>query len=188
ISIVGESGSGKTTLLKLCAHLISCSSGKIKFNGREYSTYDDIELRKNIRYCVQEPYLFGERVKENLEFPFKIRKEKVDDRRIEDLLQIFNLDKEIIHKKIEDLSGGEKQRIALVRSVIYEPKVILLDEATSALDEKNTEKVERYIKNLNEKGITVLWNTHDTNQSKRIFNKRIVLEMGKIKEVEKIYG
>lgn len=186
ISIVGQSGSGKSTLLKLCADLIPISSGDIYFMGKSYKSYDPIELRKRISYCVQIPYLFGNTVYDNLEFPFKVRDEKVDNNRLEILLKRFNLDSSYLDKSIESLSGGEKQRISIIRNLIFIPEILLLDEATASLDKENAQMVEEYIKELNNSGVTVLWITHSEEQSKSIFNKRIVISEGIVSKVEEL--
>lgn len=180
ISVVGQSGSGKSTLLKLCADLIPISSGDIYFMGKSYTNYNPIELRKRISYCVQIPHLFGNTVYDNLEFPFKVRNEKVDNNRLEMLLNRFNLDSSYLDKNIESLSGGEKQRISIIRNLIYTPDILLLDEATASLDKENAYMVEKYIKELNDNGVTVLWITHSEEQSRSIFNKRIVISEGRV--------
>ena len=186
ISIMGPSGSGKSTLLKICADLIEISEGEINYKNKSYLSYNPTELRKVISYCIQIPYLFGDTVRENLEFPFKIRKEKVSEEKIYNLINKFNLEKNIIDKSIDSLSGGEKQRICIIRNLIYTPEILLLDEATSALDNENAKKVEEYIKQLNEQGVTVLWITHSDKQSQSIFNKKIVMSQGKIEKMEVI--
>lgn len=184
ISIVGQSGSGKSTLLKVCADMIPITSGNIYFNGKCYTSYNPIELRKKISYCLQTPELFGKSVCENLEFPFKIRKEQVNKQRIVKLLERFNIDESFLDKDIISLSGGEKQRISIIRNLLYTPDIILLDEATSALDLENAKVVEEYIKELNDLGVTVLWITHSMEQSEKIFNKRITISEGKIECME----
>lgn len=184
MSIVGQSGSGKSTLLKLCADMIPITSGNIYFNGKCYTRYNPIELRKKISYCLQTPELFGESVCENLEFPFKIRKEKVNKQRIVKLLERFNIDESFLDKDIISLSGGEKQRISIIRNLLYTPDIILLDEATSSLDLENAKIVEEYVQELNDLGVTVLWITHSMEQSEKIFNKRITISEGKIKCME----
>ena len=186
ISIVGQSGSGKSTLLKVCADMIPITSGNIYFNGKCYTSYNPIELRKKISYCLQTPELFGKSVCENLEFPFKIRKEQVNKQRIVKLLERFNIDESFLDKDIISLSGGEKQRISIIRNLLYTPDIILLDEATSALDLENAKVVEEYIKELNDLGVTVLWITHSMEQSEKIFNKRITISEGKIECMEVI--
>lgn len=184
ISIVGQSGSGKSTLLKLCADLIPMTSGDIYFYEKSYKNYNPVELRKKISYCVQIPHLFGKTVYDNLEFPFKIRNEKVDKNRLEMLLNKFNLNLSYLDKNIDSLSGGEKQRISIIRNLIYIPEILLLDEATASLDKENANLVEKYIKELNDNGVTVLWITHSKEQSESIFNKRIEISEGTVSKVE----
>ncbi|MDU1856180.1 MAG: ATP-binding cassette domain-containing protein, partial [Clostridium baratii] len=133
-----------------------------------------------ISYCVQMPILFGNTVLDNLKFPFEIRKKDFDKNRVISLLDEFNLSKDYLYKEVANLSGGEKQRISLIRNLIFTPKILLLDEATSALDPKNSELVENIIKNLNLKGVTVLWVTHNIKQSNSIFNKRLTVSLGEI--------
>lgn len=186
ISIVGSSGSGKSTILKLCADLIPISKGAIYYRGKNYKEYNPLDLRRKISYCIQTPYLFGEKVFENLEFPFKIRKESTDKNRISDLLERFNLEKGILDKDIHSLSGGEKQRIAIARNLMYIPDILLLDESTSALDKTNAQVVEDYIKEINKDRVTVLWITHSLEQSEGIFNKRITISEGRVEKVEVI--
>lgn len=184
VSIIGQSGSGKSTLLKICADLLPISSGNIYFNEKCYTSYNPIELRKKISYCIQIPQLFGKNVYENLEFPFKIRKEQVDKKRVIKLLERFNLNESFLGKDINSLSGGEKQRISIIRNLLYTPDILLLDESTSALDVENAKAVEEYVKELNNLGVTVLWITHSMAQSEGIFNKRITISEGKVECVE----
>ena len=186
ISIVGQSGSGKSTFLKICADLLPTSSGEIYFKEKNYTDYNPTQLRKLVSYCVQIPYLFGKTVYDNLEFPFKVRNEKVNENRLNFLLNKFNLNETYLQKDINSLSGGEKQRIAIIRNLIYIPEVLLLDEATASLDKENASIVEEYVKELNKGGVTVLWITHSEKQSKSIFNKRITIDEGKVIKVEEL--
>lgn len=184
LSIVGSSGSGKSTLLRLIADLISPTQGNIYFEDQSYRSYAPTVLRKKISYCLQLPTLFGTYVKENLIFPFEVRKEQVDKARIDTLLDTFQLERALIDKPVCNLSGGEKQRIAMIRNLLYEPEILLLDEATSALDLENAQRVEAYVKALNQRGVTVLWVTHQKEQSEGIFNKRLHIAEGNLVEVE----
>lgn len=186
ISIIGSSGSGKSTLLKICSDLITPSSGDIYYRGKNYKDYNPLELRRKISYCIQIPYLFGETVLENLTFPFKIRKKEIDKSEVIKLFEKFNLDESFLDKEIKSLSGGEKQRIALVRNLIYTPDILLLDEVTSALDKENCKLVEAYIKELNDKGVTIVWVTHSMEQSESIFNKRVIISEGKVEKMEEL--
>lgn len=182
VCIMGASGSGKSTLLKLCSDLISPTEGEIYYRGKPYSSYEPTQLRKEIAYCTQGCYLFGKTVYDNLEFPFVIRKKSVDEERINKLLNAFSLGGDIKYKELHLLSGGEKQRIALIRTLLFKPQILLLDEVTSALDEENTSIVEAYIKALNKEGMTIVWVTHDKAQGERLFNKHIVIHKGEVSE------
>lgn len=184
ISIVGPSGSGKSTILKLCCHLISPTKGEIMFRNKSINDYNPTDLRKNIAYCFQTPYLFGDTVMDNISFPYSIRNTKVDFSRVEELFTVFNIDKNYLNKDIKNLSGGEKQRIALIRTLLFKPEILLLDEITSALDIDNTLIVENVMESLNKDGTTILWITHNLDQSKRNANKLLTIEAGKIKSLE----
>jgi putative ABC transport system ATP-binding protein len=186
ISIVGASGSGKSTLLKLCSNLISPTNGSIFYKGKNFNDYSPMELRKNITYCFQTPYLFGNTVMDNINFPFYIRNIKFDSKKVSDLFSLFHMTTDYLDKDVRNLSGGEKQRIALIRSLIFYPQILLLDEITSALDVNNTKIVENVIDSLNKEGITVLWVTHNLEQSMKYANKLLTVEAGEIKSLEVI--
>lgn len=184
VSIVGPSGSGKSTFLKLCCHLISPTEGIILVNGTNIMQQNPIELRKKIGYCFQTPLLFGDTIEENLNYPYLIRNQKMDSDRINMLLARFNMGPDYLNQNIKNLSGGEKQRIALIRILLFKPEVLLLDEITSALDIDNTEIVEKAVQILNGEGITILWITHNPAQSRKYANKLLTIDNGQIKSLE----
>lgn len=184
ISIVGPSGGGKSTLLKLVSNLISPSKGSISFKNKDIMQYSPIEVRQQCAYCYQLPYLFGNTVLENLAFPYEIRGKKINFDKINELLSLFKMNKDYIDKNVDKLSGGEKQRLALIRTLIFQPEVLLLDEITSALDTDNTLIVENVIKDLHQNGTTILWVTHNLDQSKKYANKLLTIENGKIQSLE----
>ncbi|HBC96400.1 MAG TPA: methionine ABC transporter ATP-binding protein [Clostridium sp.] len=186
ISIVGPSGSGKSTFFRLCSQLISPTEGTILYKNIPYNKYDPIEWRRKIAYCFQTPSFFGNTVMDNLKFPFSVRNKKADLSIIKKLLKDFKMDTEYLSRAVNNLSGGEKQRIALIRTLITGPEILLLDEVTSALDEKNTLIVENVIKSLNGSGITILWITHNSQQSRKYANKILSIENGTLKSLEVI--
>jgi len=186
ISVVGGSGSGKSTFMKLCADLISPSLGEMFFEGKPYVAYDPMNIRKKISYVVQIPYLFGNTVYDNLSFPFNVRKEKPDQEKMKEWMQSLNLDESYLYKDINGLSGGEKQRICLIRNLIYKPDILLLDEATSALDTTNEKCAEKIVQKLNGEGVTIIWITHSLEQSESIFNRRLTMEAGLVIKEERI--
>ncbi|SUC46567.1 Uncharacterized ABC transporter ATP-binding protein YbbL [Providencia stuartii] len=163
--ITGPSGCGKSTLLKIISSLLSPTSGQIIFNGNDYSTIPPEEYRQQVSYCTQTPSLFGATVYDNLFFPYQIRKLPFNKDKIYKDLGYFSLPDSILEKGINELSGGEKQRISLIRNLQFLPKILLLDEITSALDEANKVKVNELIHQLaTQQNIAILWVTHDQDE------------------------
>ena len=184
LTIVGPSGSGKSTLLKLCSDLISPTLGSITYNGRNLTTIEPESYRKEVGYCFQRPYLFAKTVRRNILFPYDIRGMKPDMKRIKLLFDLLHMPMEYFERRNDELSGGEMQRICLIRSLIFEPKVLLLDEVTSALDSVNTAIVEQVIDELYKNGITIVSITHNEEQSLRSANRRITIIDGSIAKEE----
>ncbi|ELX8378630.1 iron ABC transporter ATP-binding protein FetA [Providencia vermicola] len=163
--ITGPSGCGKSTLLKIIASLLSPTSGRLLFNGHDYTTLSPEEYRQQVSYCTQTPSLFGSTVYDNLFFPYQIRKQTFNKNKVLQDLSYFSLPESILEKSINELSGGEKQRISLIRNLQFLPKVLLLDEITSALDEANKVKVNELIHQLaTQQNIAILWVTHDQDE------------------------
>ncbi|MBP6121851.1 MULTISPECIES: iron efflux ABC transporter ATP-binding subunit FetA [Providencia] len=163
--ITGPSGCGKSTLLKIIASLISPSCGQILFEGQEISHISPEKYRQQVSYCTQTPALFGSTVYDNLYFPYQIRQLSFNKDKILEDLHYFSLPDTIIEKNINELSGGEKQRISLIRNLQFLPQILLLDEITSALDEENKVNVNELIHQLTVKNsISVLWVTHDQDE------------------------
>ena len=163
--ITGPSGCGKSTLLKIIASLLSPTEGSIAFEGVDIRTLSPETYRQQVSYCVQTPSLFGDTVYDNLVFPWKIRgKTPEPEKFLTDLAQ-FGLAQETLTKSVSELSGGEKQRVSLIRNLQFLPKVLLLDEITSALDESNKRNVNDIIhRYAREQHVAVLWVTHDANE------------------------
>lgn len=184
ITVVGPSGSGKSTLLKLCCHLISPTEGSILYEGVDLQELNPVEFRKQVSCCFQNPVLFGKTVEENLMFPYIIRKKAAERKRIDELLMRFSIDPGMLKEGIHNLSGGEKQRIALARTLLFKPEMLLLDEITSSLDAENVRLVEDAVRECNRDGVTVLWVTHDPEQSRRIACRQLEIENGTIKSWE----
>ncbi|MDF7680107.1 iron ABC transporter ATP-binding protein FetA [Enterobacteriaceae bacterium ESL0689] len=163
--ITGPSGCGKSTLLKIIASLLSPTSGQIFFAGQDINTLSPEIYRQQVSYCTQTPVLFGNTVYDNLIFPWQIRHQKPSVEVLIAGLQRFNLTEETLQKPINELSGGEKQRVSLLRNLQFLPRVLLLDEVTSALDERNKHNVNDIIHHyVTEEDIAVLWVTHDSSE------------------------
>ncbi|MBM6615139.1 ATP-binding cassette domain-containing protein [Desemzia sp. RIT804] len=180
LSITGPSGSGKSTLLKIIATISSKTSGEFFYNGKPIESYEPTEYRKEVSYCFQSPVLFGETVKDNLAFPYTIREMKFDETKAVEYLKTVGLPEEYLDKTINSLSGGEKQRIALIRNVLFQPKILLLDEVTSALDEENRQIIWKWLQDMRQKTkMTILMISHNEEEA-ALADKHIHIVTGKI--------
>ena len=183
LTIKGPSGSGKSTLLKLLAAIMNPSAGEIIYKGKPLLEYEITDYRKEVSYSFQNAALFGTTVADNLMFPYEIRNEPFDRDRAIALLDKVMLSEQYLDQKITELSGGEKQRVALIRNVLFTPEVLLLDEVTSALDAENRKVISEAILRLNrENNITVLWVTHNTDEINDAA-KTIEMKEGRLEDV-----
>ncbi|UNK28412.1 iron ABC transporter ATP-binding protein FetA [Serratia plymuthica] len=165
--ITGPSGCGKSTLLKIVSSLIDPTRGKIIFDGKPITDMSPEAYRQQVSYCFQTPALFGDTVYDNIALPYLIRKQKPDEQKMKADLVRFGLAENKLKKSVNELSGGEKQRISLIRNLQFMPKVLLLDEITSALDEENKRNVNEIIHQLvSQHGVAALWVTHDKDEIK----------------------
>ena len=167
VTITGPSGSGKSTFAKLLASLLTPTSGAVYFEGKNVKDYNSVSYRREVSYAVQQPTLFGDTVRENLEFPYMIRKKPFDEQHAIKALQTVDLGANDLDRQVTSLSGGEKQRIALLRNVMFVPKVLILDEVTTGLDNASKASVHKMIYYFNVKhGVTIIMITHDDEEIK----------------------
>lgn len=170
VCIFGPSGSGKTTILNNIAGIINPKKGKISINNNcifDHKNKINTPIRqRNIGYAFQDERLFLHmNVIKNLTFKSK------DQILLKKIINIFNLEN-ILYRKIKNLSGGEKKRISLGRSLIGNPSILLLDEPLSGVDEERKFIILNFIKNLSlKKSIPVLYVTHNMNEAKYLSEK-----------------
>ncbi|MEI6141361.1 MAG: ABC transporter ATP-binding protein [Mariniphaga sp.] len=168
VTIVGASGAGKTTLLQILGTLGKPDSGKVWINQKDVFAYNEAELsrfrNKEVGFVFQFHHLLPEfSAFENVCIPGYIarRGRKEVESRANELLSILELSDRIYHKPSQ-LSGGEKQRVAVARALINNPAIILADEPSGNLDSHNQEELYRLFFNLREKfGQTFIIVTHD---------------------------
>ena len=184
VAITGASGSGKTSLLRVICGLESPKSGEIILDNSTLFN-KDISIpteKRNIGLVVQEKVLFPHlNTKENIEFGISSNKNK-NYLSIE-IMKRLNI-QSLANKYPHELSGGESQRVALGRSIVMKPKLLMMDEPFTGLDKKLKVKIYPEIQSiLNDSKITTLMVTHDLNEVKALADKCFNLESGKLTEL-----
>jgi len=137
VSLIGRSGSGKSTLLRCLLGFVAPQAGVIRIFGEELNAKSIWKLRTRMAYVPQEPELTSGSVRANLEHAFSFannRTMKGNLQRVPQLMERLLLPEKLLNEDISELSGGEKQRIAMLMALLLERDIMLLDEASSALD------------------------------------------------------
>lgn len=186
--IVGPSGSGKTTSLKLINRLIEQTDGDIFFNNKKLKDYNLRELRLKIGYVLQEIALFPNlTVFENISLIPEMKKmdRETIDEKIDILLNKVGLEPKRYKDRVpEELSGGEKQRVGILRAIISGPEILLMDEPFSALDPISRINLQDLIKELhNEYKITTVFVTHDMSEAIKLADKICFMKEGKVIQI-----
>ena len=180
VAIVGPSGAGKSSLLRLLDRLDEPTGGTVYLDGTDYRTLDPRTLRKRVGLVPQNPALRAGTVRENVTIGPRLRGESVSEERLVDLLGAVGLGG-YADRDASDLSGGEAQRVAIARTVINDPEVILLDEPTASLDSAAEAEVERLLADLLAAGErTVVLVTHDERQAERLADRVARMADGRI--------
>jgi len=168
LAIMGPSGSGKTTLLNIIASLDRPTEGDILLDGKSFSTIRDRELsefrRKHLGFVFQDFNLLDNfSLKDNILLPLVLSQTPLAEmeKRMEPIAQMLSIT-HLLNKFPYEVSGGEKQRAAVARAVITNPRLILADEPTGALDSKASANLLGIFRTLNENGKTILMVTHST--------------------------
>jgi putative ABC transport system ATP-binding protein len=183
VAIVGPSGAGKSSLLRLLNRLDEPTAGTVSLDGTDYRTIEPERLRKRVGLVPQDPALRSGTVRENVTIGPRLRGEQVSEERLADLLDAVGLDG-YADRDASDLSGGEAQRVAIARTVVNDPEVILLDEPTASLDSEAEAEVERLLADLLGSGErTVILVTHDERQAERLADRVARLRDGRIVDV-----
>jgi ABC-type lipoprotein export system ATPase subunit len=185
VTIKGPSGSGKSTLLSILGTLDHADSGEIFINNQSLSEAIDLNRLRNLNigFVFQFHNLIPElSLEENVCMPKMISKEKIDKHKIKELFKIFELE-DRMKSFPNDLSGGEKQRVAVMRAIVNNPSIVIADEPTGNLDKENAIKMIALFKKLNTKNnLTFIIATHD----KEIFDighSQYILDGGDLKNI-----
>jgi osmoprotectant transport system ATP-binding protein len=185
VVFIGPSGCGKTTLLKMVNRLVPATSGKIYVDGKDISTIDPIELRRNIGYVIQSTGLFPHMtIKENLELIPTLKGEDPEaiEKKTAELLELVGLDPtEYMHRFPKELSGGQQQRVGVARAFSTNSDIILMDEPFSALDPVTRSSLQEELFNMQkELNKTIIFVTHDMDEAYKIADKICLLKDGEI--------
>lgn len=182
-TIIGPSGAGKSTLLSFINALNSPTEGDIFIDGYLINEYEVIKLRRKVQLVSQEATMINGTVKDNLELPLSLQNKTMTDEEAESFLEDVDLPISFLNKNSKELSGGEKQKLSLARSLVTKPIVMLLDEVTSALDRSSVEAIESLLTLINKKhNVTMIWITHDINQAIRMSDYIWVMMNGEVVE------
>ena len=180
VSIIGPNGAGKSTLLKAIMGLIPIFGGKIFFNGNELKEIKSFELiQKGIAYVPQVSNVFPSlTIEENLEMGLWTTKDK-QNKFFEEIYSMFEILFQKRKERAGNLSGGQRQLLALGRALISKPEVLLLDEPSAGLSPKAIDEVFGYIENINQSGVSILLVEQNAKRALRFCNRGYVLDQGR---------
>jgi len=188
-ALVGPNGAGKSTLLRLLALLVAPDRGRLWFQGTEVREMPDVVVwRRRLGVVPQQPWLFRGRVADNLGLGLRFRGVKRRQRQaiVHRLAEDFALTP-LLSRTGQELSGGERQKVALARAMASNPEVLLLDEPTAHLDLQATQEFERLLLGLQQwSSLTIVLVTHDLEQATRLADKILVLRQGRLVEADSL--
>lgn len=188
IALTGPSGAGKSVFLRTLALLEPPHQGRLWFHGQEIKGPHVPAYRSKVAYIPQRPGLFPGTVEDNLKLPFTLRAhhdQHYQRERAIDLLHYCGRDGGFLDKASQDLSGGEAQIMAIIRTLQLNPQVLLLDEPTSALDPQSVEAIEALLQDWfaqQSPMVASCWITHNVTQAQRVANRFMVMQHGQLGE------
>ena len=176
--ILGPNGAGKSLLLKLIHGLILPSAGSITCGNRSA-----VESRAQQAFVFQRPVLLNRSVCANLSYPLRVRGFPRDEirLRVREALEFASLSS-LTGRAARKLSGGEQQRLSLMRAWVMRPRLLLLDEPTANLDPTSAAQIELLIDTIRKEGTKIVMTTHNLEQAKRLADEVLLLNMGTLAE------
>ncbi|MGN1344968.1 MAG: ABC transporter ATP-binding protein, partial [Traorella sp.] len=184
VTLLGPSGCGKTTLLRILGGFLEQTSGEVYFDGVEISNVP--AYKRELNTVFQKYALFPHmNVFDNVAFGLRIKKvsEDIIEQKVNRMLKLVNLE-EYGERNVNEMSGGQQQRIAIARALVNEPKVLLLDEPLGALDLKLRKEMQKELKRIQQEvGITFIFVTHDQEEALTMSDKIVVMREGEIEQV-----
>lgn len=186
-AVVGESGSGKTTLARCMAGLEQADAGSVLIGGKT-ADYSDMAVRRSVQYVFQDTYnalnprkRVGAAIEEPLAVHFGLKGSALHNRALALLIDVGLGEKQYL-KFPHELSGGQRQRAGIARALALEPKLLIADEPVSSLDVSVQAQILNLLLDLNSKGLTIVFITHDLRVVSDFAGKVIVMKSGRIVE------
>ena len=184
LAVVGPSGAGKSSFLRLLNRLDEATNGTVLLDGKDYHEIAPRELRRRVGMVMQMAYLFPGTVASNIAFGPQQQHEPMSLEQIGGLLDRVGLPGYQDHD-VNNLSGGEAQRVSLARTLANSPEVLLLDEPTSALDYASEREIEELVQSVvHERRLTCVIVTHDMSQAGRIADRTMHVEAGTLAQLD----
>jgi len=179
---IGPNGAGKSTTIRLFCSLIYPSSGEAKIFGKDAIKYGP-EIRQDIGYLPSEVFFYDRmKVIDLLKYSASFYKKDCTKRMVE-LSEIMELD---LHRRIDDLSYGNKKKVGIVQGLLHEPKLLLLDEPTSGLDPLMQKKFYKLIRDENERGVTVFLSSHILGVVQKMCSRVAIIKEGSIVDIQDV--
>ena len=179
---IGPNGAGKSTTIRLFCSLIFPSSGEAKIFGKDAIKYGP-EIRQDIGYLPSEVFYYDRmKVIDLLKYSASFYKKDCTTRLYE-LAEIMELD---LHRRIDDLSYGNKKKVGIVQGLLHQPKLLFLDEPTSGLDPLMQKKFYKLIREENERGATIFLSSHILGVVQKMCNRVAIIKEGSIVDIQDV--
>ena len=186
VALVGPSGCGKTTTLKMINRLIEPTGGRIVLDGTNVLDQDPVQLRRGIGYVIQQTGLLPHRtIRQNIAtVPHLVGwPDARIDARVDELIEIFDLDRELLERYPAELSGGQRQRVGVARALAADPPVMLMAEPFAAVDPIVGGRLQDQFLEIQERlGKTIVFVTHDVDEAIKLSDRMAILNVGGVLE------
>lgn len=181
VALLGANGAGKTTLLRILSTALQADSGDIFIDGNAVAN-NYVAYRKSIGFLSGTTGLYGRLSGfENLRYFGQLYglKAQTLSERVNELVEQLHM-QDFIHRRFDDYSTGMKQKVAIARAVLHQPKWVVLDEPTTGLDIKAREVILSFIERLKQQGVGVIFSTHDLSEVERLCEQVFVIDQGQV--------
>jgi ABC-2 type transport system ATP-binding protein len=176
---LGPNGAGKTTTLRMMCGILDPTEGSCKIGGFD-TVKDKIKVKEIVGYLPEEDFLYGEMtIKDHLMYIGELYGVGNLQEKVHETLRTVDMESHI-NEVIKTLSKGQRRRVAIAKTLIHDPKLVLLDEVTSGLDPVYARKMTDVVRDLNKKGKTVVFSTHLLDEATELCDRILVIDRGTI--------